>query len=732
MKTHSLVKSLIVILGISFTLDAGIVNTKHNFSTTGGGTIKATAEQELCVFCHIPHSAQAGTAPLWNRTMHADSYNMYDSDYLRRLNYPIATSLGTASNTPGAMSRQCLSCHDGTVAIGSVYLIRGTLLGSSQIAMSGVNPNGTMPATAQGYLGTDLRGHHPVGYEYDPSKSVAFGSGTRTAELRNPPTAPIKLHEYPGYAGKKYIECTSCHDPHTENKKFLHVTGGTSHAANVVTTCIACHDKTMGGGPPTAHAAHGSPYFDTAVLAAYNNGGGVNVATMYCINCHSPHKGNGKPYILRQVEQNTCYMGAASARNVSPCHGTGTRAAGNDVESILARTYGHPVNTTDGVHTNLDTLYGTGNTRIDDTAGKGIKWSDSKHAECYDCHNPHRTGLNKHVDIATNWYPTTPSNSTGMAQGYALYAVNGVEPTWPTRWTQPTTFTTVEKSTKEYQICLKCHSYWGLGTAKPLRDGETNEPLSKHTGFFATDQGWEFNPYNRSAHPVVMSLNAMVAFGGNTIGGNGAIAGRYAPPLSATYLKSPWNVNPGNQTMMCSDCHGAEDETTSGVKGPHGSSRSYMLKGVNGYWPAGPGGSGVAGREGGNLYTINDIAAGGAAEIFCLNCHTPTNYPHKTSGGGSGGMKGLMCVECHVAIPHGSPVSRLVGYKTFPQPYNYSTDGTDAGRLMKIDGFFRQSSALGVYTSNSDNMWASTGCGGAGAGCHRTSPVAGITYDTYP
>lgn len=489
----------------------------------------------------------------------------------------------------------------------------------------------------------------------------------------------------------------------------------------------------MVGGPPSAHNTHGSPYFDTAVLAAYNDGaaGGVNVAMMFCINCHSPHKGNSKPYILRQVEQNTCYLGAGSARNVTPCHGTGTRASGNDVESILNRTYGHPVNTIDGVHTDLDTLYGEGNTRPDDTAGKGLKWSDSKHAECVDCHNPHLAGLNKHA-AATSWYPTTPSNSAGLAQGYALFGVPGVEPSWSSRWTQPTTFTTQERSTKEYQICMKCHSYWGLGAATPGRGGETSHLLSKHTGVYATDQAWEFNPYNRSAHPVVMSSKDMVILGVGslTYGGNGNAAGRYAPPLAATYLKAPWNTSPGTQTMMCSDCHGAEDETTSGVKGPHGSSRPYMLKGTNGYWPAGPSGTGTA-VAGGNLYKITDIPAGGSGEIFCLNCHNPINYPHKTSGGGSGGMKGLMCVECHVAIPHGSPVSRLQGYKTFPRPYNYSIDGTDAGRMLKVEGFFRQSAIDGTYTSNSDNMWA-TGCGGGGNGCHGGGPKAGITYDSYP
>ena len=37
-----------------------ILNTKHNLSVTGTGDITATTEGRVCVFCHIPHSAQTG------------------------------------------------------------------------------------------------------------------------------------------------------------------------------------------------------------------------------------------------------------------------------------------------------------------------------------------------------------------------------------------------------------------------------------------------------------------------------------------------------------------------------------------------------------------------------------------------------------------------------------------------------------------------------------------------
>ncbi|VAX15466.1 Cytochrome c family protein, partial [hydrothermal vent metagenome] len=32
-------------------------NTKHNLSVSGPGTVKASTETRVCVFCHTPHQA---------------------------------------------------------------------------------------------------------------------------------------------------------------------------------------------------------------------------------------------------------------------------------------------------------------------------------------------------------------------------------------------------------------------------------------------------------------------------------------------------------------------------------------------------------------------------------------------------------------------------------------------------------------------------------------------------
>lgn len=675
-----------------------ILNTKHNLSASGMGTIKATSEQEVCVFCHIPHNAQPGK-PLWNRAMPTSSYIMYESEYLKRTNYPLPADLGITEGTPGSLSRQCLSCHDGTVAVGSIYMVRGTVLGNTLIDMTGVGLDGMMPIDANGFIGTDLTIHHPVGIEYDPANVKNFDIGSKTIELKTVPDAPLKLYTY---NGKKYVECASCHDPHLESFKFLRVHNSPNNAVNVKNTCTSCHDKNPGTTLPTVHEIATSTYLDQAVKDRYNGGGTVTVADLYCANCHTPHNGEGKPYLLRKVEQNTCYMGAAGTRSTAPCHGTGTTWAGNDIESVLNRPFSHPVNTIDGVHTNFDTLYGYGSSETDPAASHSVKWSDSKHAECMDCHNQHRAGGNNHIGTqsasATKWYPDTPSNAVSDV----LRNVQGVEPTWPARWTQPTSFTTLASSTKEYQICLKCHSYWALGPTLAQQAGKVATGATDNwidvEGVRATDQAFEFNPNNKSAHPVVMALNDM--------------PGSYEPKaVRVEALLYPWNQNPGTQTMYCADCHGADNEDSGDPKGPHGSSYNFMLKGPNKYWPTKPDGT---------LFSTGDIQTDGSVpDLFCANCHN-LNYPHKQWWWRMARID-IACIQCHVAVPHGSPVSRLIGYANFPEPYNYN------GNSLVIYGY-KKANPQGNYASS--NVYA-PGCGGGGCHGRQDYPYAdnGAGYD---
>lgn len=238
---------------------AGIANTKHNLSVSGPGTIKAISETEICVFCHTPHGAST-ELPLWNHQMSVQSYTLPS----------VATgwaNLQTTVQQPDKDSRLCLSCHDGTVALGALVNIPGP--GSSgTISMQGTTA-GRMPATAYGFIGTNLSGSHPVSIAVNDQliakkNSCTTGSGSYLLQYP-PPGDPVKLratgNTYSGQPGRTVttlagfiynegVQCTSCHDPHLDGAVDFLVKGtGTAdpikgHPGNFSALCQTCHQGT--------------------------------------------------------------------------------------------------------------------------------------------------------------------------------------------------------------------------------------------------------------------------------------------------------------------------------------------------------------------------------------------------------------------------------------------------------------------------------------------------------
>lgn len=190
-----------------------IVGSKHDFSTTGW------AGGQICVACHAPHNAlNPALGPLWNHAQTAATHTPYSS--------PSGT-LNATVGQPGAVSKLCLSCHDGTVAVDSF----GGNTGST-----------TIPAGAN--LGTNLSNDHPVGFTYnsalatadgalaDPTvKTVTIGSGAST---KTGTIAAVMLYT-------NQVECASCHDVHNTftatTDKLVKITKAGS------AICLACHIK---------------------------------------------------------------------------------------------------------------------------------------------------------------------------------------------------------------------------------------------------------------------------------------------------------------------------------------------------------------------------------------------------------------------------------------------------------------------------------------------------------
>lgn len=177
---------------------AGITGTAHDFSGNGWGST------ELCIFCHTPHNSNTTVvaAPLWNHAVTNATFTLYTSATLN------ATGLAA-----GGVSKLCLSCHDGTVAIDSYGTRTGTQL-----------------MTGSAKLGTDLTNDHPIGFTYDAALATADGA------LVTPASTSQVVANVPLFAGK--LECATCHNVHDNtNDPFLRV----SNAASAL--CLKCHNK---------------------------------------------------------------------------------------------------------------------------------------------------------------------------------------------------------------------------------------------------------------------------------------------------------------------------------------------------------------------------------------------------------------------------------------------------------------------------------------------------------
>jgi predicted CXXCH cytochrome family protein len=172
-----------------------IVRSAHNLSVSGQGTIKSTRESRICIFCHSSHNASP-EGPLWNHeTTSPEQFKTYQRSTLKGL-----------PQQPNGATKLCLSCHDGTIAVGGVHSIPGG------IQMQGVGAGGEIPASRKSHLGTDLTGTHPVSIRFQQELALTKNS------LRWPPADPDNVV---GTDADGYVQCTSCHDPHGSRSETL-------------------------------------------------------------------------------------------------------------------------------------------------------------------------------------------------------------------------------------------------------------------------------------------------------------------------------------------------------------------------------------------------------------------------------------------------------------------------------------------------------------------------------
>ncbi|MDH3254413.1 MAG: cytochrome c3 family protein [Acidobacteriota bacterium] len=218
-------RSLVVAVGAlmatsTFSQQESVVGTLHNLSISGPGEIRAVSETQVCKFCHVPHNAEV-PAPLWG---HALSSARYDLPELR--------ASGTAQQTPqpDGSSRLCLSCHDGTIALGD---IAGEPVPVQMTGASRLHPGN------KGFIGTDLTGSHPVSFVVPDGDRIRDMTAESDMGLNSLAAIEADPEVRLDIDGK--MQCTTCHDPHADR---FYVEGRVPRfwvKSSVDEVCLTCH-----------------------------------------------------------------------------------------------------------------------------------------------------------------------------------------------------------------------------------------------------------------------------------------------------------------------------------------------------------------------------------------------------------------------------------------------------------------------------------------------------------
>lgn len=724
---------------------------------------------------------------------------------------------------PNGSSKLCLSCHDGVLAIGAVNVLNATLTdqdpATADIGMTIQGGGNTMPPGAgvtSGYtrnLGTDLTNDHPISFTFDTSLAQADGElrdpqnephlGTRSAGVQ--PVVPLEQGQ---------AQCISCHDPHirstntNENIKFLRL-NRLQKVSPVVTAfdasndiiCLACHDKA--GWVGSAHAddqVANEQYTDNAAtLREFPLG--TQVWESACLACHDTHAVQGSRRLLREgtdgpnaangakqggspAVEETCYACHSSDGGTLVTQGFNTEVP--DIKSDFSLATHMPI-------TSLDQAGGTevhdiGSSSLPES-GKDFLESNLKlgkgnllnrHVECTDCHNPHRVIKNRRFNddpftpaVAGTHDHTAPHSN--IASG-VLRGAWGVEPIYlATEFgSEPFDFqvkrgnppvyapTDVNQSyvTREYQVCLKCHSNYAFDTPPMLGSSGGNTLYGANGLTRYTNQAMEFQaPLLHKGE--VTATGSGSAVGNytctfpNNIGGTKTETCNAEPNnhrgwhpvmdntgrtaairnMSASNFLDPFNdtsgANVGNQTMYCSDCHGSGTAAGTVVPaggengnpwGPHGSNNNFLLKGP---WDTNTG--------------------DGNPDHLCFKCHDYDNYAWRNnpSPGLSGfrtaigytepngclishkpvnlhighaqkiGSSRFRCVWCHTAVPHGWKNKALLVNLNDVGPEAGQVAGTQVSSPYTREPYYLNSMLRIVNFAQSGN-WKASDCGGGG------------------
>jgi hypothetical protein len=565
--------------------------------------------------------------------------------------------------------------------------------------------------------------------------------------------------------------CLSCHD-YSISERIYRAPEGQKPNAMTATALMRVEEHLWYGDPGATPPVPPSPHNYT-VPGDFNDG-----STFYanCAKCHGTLGGtlsSGKFAVHFSPEQRLINaLGDATVYEVNEeemcfrCHSFRADGLPGDIKPIDGRDwYGSPdatmSNASQAIYSQMDPDNNQFGHKPHEYKGLHLissvdetqqYISDNKHVECADCHNHHVVGKVRHVYGTDNRVSDAIQGVRGVGFNDGALATLAQD-NWAVA--NPITYGTgandeleyKQFATYEYEICFKCHS--SANTKLDLWGGKMvwtdwSNPSSPGTGTNNAVNNWtnvaqDLNVGNNSRHPVFATLGGYYypSVSAETmvqIPGYADTVARGTSSLDAYQVSNGWG--PGD-TMMCSDCHGdssapfamVEDPPGSGTwvpnpaavnvpQGPHGASVRYSLRGPGTDWPvrtdlATP-----------RLITLNDLGnAAYASNIFCCNCHpaekATDNRAHSASRTGHGPRA---CVNCHVLVPHGSKMSRLIGDRE-TMPARLAYQGNLSNMMMS-------SYQKGASTKNSCSVVAGSVCTG-GSGHSVTGNRTGGNWENW-
>ena len=398
---------------------------------------------DSCSYCHAPHSGL--NRGLWNQKLTTQAYTVYTST--TEVNKGMQPTLGSDSN-------KCLSCHDGTVAVGETVAY-------GQVTMSG-------HMNSWDVFASNMQSSHPFSLTTKLKDKVDLVASLVASGTTGDTTGAVRLINGD-------VECTSCHNPHVQAKDqvSLNFLAKDSSSGQM---CLACHDPTrlmgatvnqLADWPISAHALSTNQIATSALLGSYKT-----VAADACISCHTPHNANGPSRLLRGQNEQDC-IACHNGSNISPMN---TWA---NVSPEYAKEYGHPFPTSPNPHDAAETTL----------------LNNNRHATCVDCHNAHGSQM-----VGT--FSPPPLIRISQKDIAGINASDGVSALTP--------------AINQYENCLRCHgASTGKQTLTiykyiPTRAVSASDPLNLIPQFATTAPSSHPVMHGRSSAQLQPSLRLLM------------------------------------------------------------------------------------------------------------------------------------------------------------------------------------------------------------------------------